>query len=146
MGNRILLIEDNPDCVVFFMRIIKDQMLIDDTTVVQNGREALDYLHGTGDYVAKHTNIMPELIILNLKMPQMSGFELLRQIRKSSRTKFIPVVILSGSDEEADIVKSYSLGANSYINKSADRNILYNSIYQLIHYWISINVSPYGSL
>jgi len=138
----ILLVEDNPDDEVLALRALKKNHILDEVIVVHDGVEALDYLFGTGTYAYRDTAIMPQLILLDLKLPRMDGLEVLQQIRANERTKLLPVVILTSSNEEKDLFDGYNLGANSYIRKPVDFTQFTQAIQQLKSYWLVLNESP----
>jgi CheY-like chemotaxis protein len=138
----ILLVEDNPDDEVLALRALKKNHLLNEVIVVHDGVEALDYLFGTGAYANRGTAIMPQLILLDLKLPKMDGLEVLQQIRAHERTKLLPVVILTSSNEEKDLFDSYNFGANSYIRKPVDFTQFTQAIQQLKSYWLVLNESP----
>jgi CheY-like chemotaxis protein len=139
---KMLLVEDNPDDEVLALRALKKNHLLDEVIVVHDGVEALDYLFCQGIYADRDRTIEPQLILLDLKLPKMDGHELLQQIRADDRTKLIPVVILTSSNEERDIFNSYNLGANSYIRKPVDFTQFADAIQQLKSYWLVLNEPP----
>lgn len=136
----ILLVEDNPDDQALTMRALKKANILNEIVVANNGEEALDYLFGTGAYAGRDLSIMPEVILLDLRMPKIDGLEVLKRIRANERTKFLPVVILTSSKEERDLVESYKLGANSYIQKPVDFVEFAEAIQTLGVYWLALNV------
>ena len=110
---QILLVEDNPDDVKLTMRALQKSKILNEVVVAQDGVEALDYLFGTGKFEGRDTKVVPQLILLDLKMPRMDGLEVLNRIRADERTKLLPVVVLTTSSEDRDRIESYNLGANS---------------------------------
>lgn len=138
----VLLVEDNPDDVDLTLRAFRRNNLMNEIVVVRDGAEALDYLFGRGAYADRELAILPQLILLDLKLPKVDGLEVLRQIRANELTKLLPVVILTSSKEEQDLIQSYSLHANSYIRKPVDFNQFRESIRQLGLYWLVLNESP----
>ena len=116
-GKIILLVEDNPDDEALTLRALKSSNIANEVVVAHDGTEALDYLFGNGAYTDRDTRAMPQVVLLDLKLPKMNGLDVLRRLRADERTKPLPVVILTSSDEERDIIESYGLGANSYIRK-----------------------------
>ena len=141
-SNVILLVEDNPDDVTLILRAFRKNNIVNDVVVAHDGVEATDYLFGTGDYAERKTLDMPQVILLDLKLPKVNGLEVLRQIRADARTKLLPVVILTSSDEEKDIIESYQLGANSYVRKPVDFTQFVEAVGQLGLYWLLLNESP----
>jgi CheY-like chemotaxis protein len=141
-GQIILLIEDNPDDEMLTLRALKKNNILNEVVVVRDGVEALDYLFGTGAYVDRDLSVMPHLILLDLRLPRIEGLEVLRRLRDDERTRLLPVVILTSSDEEQDIVSSYALGANSYIRKPVDFGQFTKSVQQLGLYWLVLNQGP----
>lgn len=135
----ILLVEDNPDDAELAIRALKKQHLANHVIHLIDGAEALDFLYGTGDYVDRNINNIPKVILLDLKMPKVNGLEVLQRIKSDTRTKMIPVVILTSSAEDPDIKKSYELGANSYIVKPVDFTNFAKIISDLGMYWLVIN-------
>ena len=143
MKNKIiLLVEDNPDDVKLTLRALKKSNIMNEVIVVGDGVEAMDYLFGTGKFAGRDTVIMPQVVLLDLKMPKMDGLEVLHRIRANERTKLLPVVILTTSSEDKDKVDSYRLGANSYIRKPVDFNQFVDAVQQLGLYWLVLNESP----
>lgn len=140
----ILLVEDNPDDEALTLRAFKKSNLSNEVVVARNGVEALDYLFGTGEYEGRNPEDTPHLILLDLKLPKVDGLEVLERIRADERTQLLPVVILTSSKEQEDLVKGYSLGANSFIRKPVDFNQFIISIQQLGLYWLVLNERPPG--
>src|SRR5687768_10534122 len=118
----IFLVEDNPDDEALMLRALKKNNIANEIVVAHDGVEALDYLFATGQHDARDDDDQPQLILLDLKLPKLDGLEVLKRLRNDERTKYIPVVVLTTSTEQRDIVESYELGANSYIQKPIDFN------------------------
>ena len=116
----ILLIEDNPDDEALTLRALEKNNIKNDVVVARNGAEALDYLFGTGPYAGRDLTVMPQVTLLDLKLPKIDGLEVLRQLRANELTRLLPVVILTSSNEEQDLIHGYGLGANSYVRKPID--------------------------
>jgi len=138
----ILLVEDNPDDEALTLRALKKNNIANEVVVARDGEEALDYLFATGAYQGRDTDVMPTVILLDLKLPRVDGLEVLRRLRSDERTKFLPVVILTSSDEEQDIIKSYNLGANSYVRKPVQFTRFSEAVRQLGLYWLLLNEPP----
>jgi len=138
----ILLVEDNPDDVALTMRSLKKNNIFNEVVVAKDGVEALDYLFGTGMYAGRDMKKLPVVVLLDLKLPRIDGLEVLKNIRQNEFTKLTPVVILTSSLEESDVVKGYNLGANSYIRKPVDFNQFNEAIKQLGLYWLLWNEPP----
>lgn len=138
----ILLVEDNPDDVLLTLRAFKKNNIANEVVVAGDGLEALEYLFGTGKFKKRDMNSMPAVVLLDLKLPKMDGLEVLERIRTDVRTKLLPVVILTSSKEEQDVMGSYSLGANSYIRKPVDFNKFVDAVRQLELYWMVLNEQP----
>jgi len=138
----ILLVEDNPDDVALTLRAFKKCNILNEVVVVQDGVEALEYLNGAGAFAGRDTKIMPQLILLDLKMPRMDGIALLQKLRSDERTRLLPVVILTTSNEDCDRLESYKLGANSYIRKPVDFKQFVDAVQQLGLYWLVLNEAP----
>ena len=141
-NKHILLVEDNPDDVKLTLRALKKNNILNKVVVVEDGVEALDYLHGTGRFAGRDLSDMPQLILLDLKMPKLDGLEVLLRIRQDERTRILPVVILTTSSEDKDRIESYKLGANSYIRKPVDFNQFLEAVQQLGLYWLVLNEAP----
>jgi CheY-like chemotaxis protein len=138
----ILLVEDNPNDVELTLRALKKHNLTNKVHVVKDGAEALEYIFANGAYAHRKVEHHPKVILLDLKLPKVDGLEVLRQLKSDERTKIIPVVILTSSKEEKDIVESYRLGANSYITKPVDFDKFVNSVSELGLYWLLLNEPP----
>ena len=138
----ILLIEDNPSDIDLTKRALEKGRIANALMVVSDGQEALDYLFGTGEYAGRDSSDFPALTLLDLKMPKVSGLDVLRRIRSDSRTRRMPVVILTSSREEQDIAAGYDLGVNSYILKPIDFEHFVQSVAQLGLYWLVLNEEP----
>ena len=138
----ILLAEDNPDDVELTMRAFKKNNIMNKFVVTKDGEETLDYLFGTGKHVGRDENNLPVVILLDLKLPKIDGLEVLKHIRQHQALKLMPVVILTSSNEEKDIVESYSLGANSYVRKPVDFDKFVEAIKYLGLYWLLLNETP----
>jgi two-component system response regulator len=135
----ILLVEDNPDDEALTLRALKKNNIKTEVIVAHDGAEALDYLFGTGLYAGRDTSVMPQVILLDLKLPKIEGLEVLRRMRADPRTKLVPVVVLTSSDEEADRISGYDLGANSYIRKPVEFEAFMERVRQLGLYWLVLN-------
>jgi two-component system response regulator len=142
INKNILLVEDNPDDVALTLRAFKKNNIANEVIVVGDGREALDYLFGAGKYKDRDMKRVPAVILLDLKLPKIDGLEVLQRIRADTRTKLLPVVILTSSKEDQDILGSYKLGANSYIRKPVDFNKFVDAVRQLELYWMVLNEQP----
>ncbi len=138
----ILLVEDNPDDELLAIRALKKNNISNEVVVARDGVEALDYLFGTGAHAGRDMSEMPQIILLDLKLPKIDGLEVLRRLRNDQRTKLLPVVVLTSSKEEQDLTESYSLGANSYIRKPINFAQFTEAIRQLGLYWLVLNESP----
>jgi len=138
----ILLVEDNPDDVELTLRALKKNNLANSVHVVKDGAEALEFIFGTGAYAERDINKTPKVILLDLKLPKVNGLEVLRKIKSDERTKVIPVVVLTSSQEERDIVESYKLGVNSYITKPVDFDKFIKTVADMGFYWLLVNKPP----
>lgn len=141
----ILLVEDNPDDLELMQLSLKEQNISNEVIVARDGSEALDYLFATGAHAGRDVSATPVVVLLDLKMPKVDGFEVLRRIRSDERTKLLPVVILTSSQEEQDMVSGYGLGANSYVSKPVDFVEFNDTIRQLGLYWLLLNKRPSGN-
>ncbi len=143
MSNKtILLVEDNPDDEALTIRALKKNNILNEVVVARDGAEALDYLFCQGDYSSRDPEAIPQLVLLDLKLPKIGGLEVLKQIRGNVRTEYLPVVILTTSKEEQDIIDGYKLGANSYVCKPVNFNEFAIAIKQLGLYWLILNETP----
>lgn len=138
-GTTILLVEDNPDDEALTLRALKKNNIHNDVVVARNGVEALDYLFGTGAHAGRDLTVMPAVVLLDLKLPKIDGLEVLRRMRAEERTRLVPVVILTSSNEERDRVNGYGLGANSYVRKPVDFGQFIEAVRQLGLYWLILN-------
>lgn len=138
----ILLVEDNPDDADLTLRAFKRNGIANDVVVASDGEEALDYLFATGAHADRNPATNPTLVLLDLKLPKVSGLEVLRRMREDERTKRIPVVVLTSSNEERDIITSYDLGANSFVRKPVDFSQFIEAARQLGLYWLVLNEVP----
>jgi two-component system response regulator len=138
----ILLVEDNPDDTDLTLRAFKKNNIANEIVVVNDGLEALDYLFAAGKFSERDIRSMPAVVLLDLKLPKVDGLEVLKRMRADVRTKLLPVVILTSSKEEQDVVESYRLGANSYIRKPVDFNKFVDAVLQLELYWMVLNEQP----
>lgn len=141
-GKVILLVEDNVDDEALAIRALKKNNILNEVVVARDGVEALDYLFGTGAYAGRDLSESPQVVLLDLKLPKFSGLEVLQRIREDKRTRFQPVVILTSSKEEQDLIGGYSLGANSYIRKPVDFSQFTEAVRQIGLYWLVLNEAP----
>ncbi len=135
----ILLIEDNPDDEALTVRALKKNNIANEIVVARDGQEALDYLFGEGLFAGRDTTQLPQVALLDLKLPKIDGLEVLKQIRANPLTQRLPVVVLTSSNEEQDIITSYSLGANSYVRKPVDFTQFLEAAHHLGLYWLVLN-------
>ena len=143
MDNKIiLLVEDTVDDVDLTLRSLKKNNIFNEVVVARDGAEALDYLFATGAYAGRDSSITPAVILLDLKIPKIDGLEVLRRLRADERTKRLPVVVVTSSKEELDMVTSYELGANSYVRKPVDFVQFSDAVRQLGMYWLLLNEPP----
>lgn len=140
----ILLVEDNPDDEALTLRAFKKNNILNEVVVARDGAEALDFLFCKGKFASRDCNADPELILLDLKLPKIDGLEVLKEIRSNPKTKLLPVIVLTSSKEEKDILKSYELYANSYIRKPVDFVQFSEAIRQLGVYWLVLNETPHN--
>lgn len=139
---QILLVEDNPRDAELTVRALRKRNLANDLVHVKDGQEALDWLFGTGVYLGRDTNHHPKVVLLDLKLPKVDGLEVLRAMRAHERTRPIPVVVLTSSRIEQDVVASYALGVNSYIVKPVDFEKFSSAVAEAGHYWLLLNHKP----
>lgn len=144
MNNKklILLVEDNPDDVALTLRAFKKSKIANEVVVAGDGVEALDFLFGTGAHAGRDTRIQPEVILLDLKLPKKDGFEVLRAMRADPRTRLLPVVILTSSKEQQDVISGYGGGANSYVRKPVEFEKFLEAVQHLGLYWLVLNEPP----
>jgi two-component system response regulator len=138
----ILLVEDNPSDVKLTQRALAQNQITNTLVHAQDGREALDYLFGTGRFAGRDVTDVPAVVLLDLKLPKVDGLEVLKSIRADERTKLLPVVVLTSSSQEEDVISSYRLGANSYIRKPVDFNRFAEAVRVLGLYWLLMNEPP----
>jgi two-component system, response regulator len=138
----ILLVEDNPDDEALTLRAFKKSNILNEVVVARDGVEALNFLFGTGSYSDRDLNIMPQMVLLDLKLPKIDGLEVLRRLRADERTQMLPVIILTSSKEEQDLINGYKYGCNSYIRKPVDFSQFSESVRQLGLYWLVLNETP----
>ena len=138
----ILLVEDNPDDELLMLRALRKNKITGEVVLARDGVEALDYLFGEGSYAGRDTSVMPQLILLDLKLPRIDGLEVLRRLRSDERTRLLPVVILTSSREQQDMLDGYGLGANSYVRKPVNFEQFVRAVEQLKLYWLILNEAP----
>jgi two-component system, response regulator len=141
-SNSILLVEDNPDDEALTLRAFRKNNVTNEVVVARDGAEALDYLFATGTYANRDVTLLPQVVILDLKLPKIDGLEVLRRMRAAPQTKLLPVVILTSSNEERDLLEGYGLGANSYVRKPVDFAEFVDAVRQLGLYWLLLNERP----
>ncbi len=142
----ILLVEDNPDDELLALRALKKTGVENEVVVAHDGVEALDYLFASGPHSGRDPAVMPQLILLDLKLPRVGGLEVLRRLRSHERTRLLPVVILSSSREHQDMLDGYSLGANSYVRKPVNFEQFVMAVELLRRYWLVLNEDPPGAV
>ena len=142
MDKTILLVEDDPDDEALATRALQRHRILNAIVVTRDGVEALDYVLCTGSYADRDPTALPAVILLDLKLPKIDGLEVLRRLRADTRSRHVPVVILTSSDEQQDIVRGYSLGANSYVRKPVDFTQFSDAVQQLGLYWLLLNEIP----
>ncbi len=142
-GRAILLVEDNVDDELLTLRAFERQHIKNEVHVARDGVEALEYLSGTGRFADRDASILPHVVLLDLNLPRLDGLEVLRRIRADEKTRLLPVVVLTSSKEEEDLIRSYSLGANSYVRKPVDFTEFVEAVRQLGMYWLLLNEAPW---
>ncbi|HLL57428.1 MAG TPA: response regulator [Rubrobacteraceae bacterium] len=142
MEKVILLVEDNPDDELLTRRALKKNSIGNEVVVARDGVEALDYLFGTGAHEGRDLSELPQVMLLDLKLPKIDGLDVLRRVRADERTRLLPVVILTSSREQQDLVNGYGCGANSYIRKPVDFAQFIEAVRQLGLYWLVLNETP----
>ena len=143
-SKKILLVEDNPDDIELTLRAFKKSKIMNEIVVKQDGEKAVEYLFGAEEVANNETLDLPILILLDLKIPKIDGLEVLKRIKNHERTKLIPTVILTSSNEQTDIINGYMRGCNSYIRKPVDFNQFAETVKQLGLYWLVLNEPPHN--
>jgi CheY-like chemotaxis protein len=138
----ILLVEDNEDDELLTIRGLQESNILNEVVVAHDGVEALDYLFGAGEHAGRDTREQPQVVLLDLMLPRLNGLEVLRRIREDPRTELLPVVVLTSSREEEDVIKSYELGANSYVRKPVKFVDFASAVRQLGLFWVLLNETP----
>ena len=138
-SNVILLVEDNPRDEALTLRALKKSNILNEVIVAHDGVEALDFFAGEGLHAGRDTSVMPQMVLLDLKLPKIDGLEVLRRLRIDKRTRTLPVVVFTSSSEEEDVISSYSLGANSYVRKPVEFEKFLEATKQLGMYWLVLN-------
>lgn len=138
----ILLVEDNPDDVELTRRVLRKSRIVNDVVVARDGVEALDYLFGQGEHAGRDIAQLPAVVLLDLKLPRVGGLDVLRRLRADKRTRLLPVVVLTASSEESDLIKSYSLGANGYVRKPVQPEEFAEAVHTVGLYWLLFNEVP----
>jgi two-component system, response regulator len=140
----VLLVDDNPDDIALMLRVFRRAGVLgrDEVVVVRDGVQALDFVFASGEHAGRDAGLLPKVIVLDLKMPRVDGIEVLRRVRAEARTSFVPVVILTSSDEERDLRQCYQLGANSYIRKPEASTQFSDAVAALGRYWFGLNRLP----
>ena len=139
---QILLVEDNDDDVQLTLRAFRKSDLVSTVTVVRDGVEAFEYLLATGEYASRNPDVLPDLVLLDIKLPRVDGVQVLERLRSHPRTKLIPIVILTSSAEPKDLLTCYTLGANSYVRKPIDFQQFTRALHQIGSYWLQTNQAP----
>jgi two-component system, response regulator len=145
MENRhILLVEDNEQDELLTLRALKKSNVLNEVVVARDGQEALDYLMGQGPYAGRDVNDLPQVVLLDLKLPKVDGLEVLKRIRGNETTRSLPVVVLTTSQEDSDVVAGYKNGANSYVRKPVESAKFHEAIKNLGLYWLILNIPPHS--
>jgi len=139
---QILLVEDNADDVELTLRAFRKSDLVNNVTVVRDGVEALDYLLATGEHAERNPDELPDLVLLDIKLPRVDGLQVLERLRANPRTRLVPVVVLTSSIEPRDLLTCYTLGANSYVRKPIDFQQFSGALQQIGSYWLQTNQAP----
>jgi len=140
----LLLVEDNPDDEALTLRALRKYNLANEVVVARDGQEALDYMFGDGKFSGRDTSQLPQVILLDLKLPKVDGLQVLERLGANPQTRRVPVVVLTSSNEESDLIRSYDLGANSYVRKPVNFEEFLEAARQLGLYWLVLNEVPYG--
>jgi two-component system response regulator len=140
--HEILLVEDNADDVDLTLRALRRNKIANDVIVVRDGVEALDYLFAAGQYAGRDPAALPQVVLLDLKLPRLDGLQVLERVRANPKTRLLPIVILTSSTEQRDLLTGYTLGANSYIRKPVDFEQFVDAVHQLGLYWLVLNQRP----
>ena len=140
----ILLVEDNPDDEELTMRALRQAKVANDIVVARDGAEAVEFVFGEGRHAGRDTSKMPAVILLDLKLPKLSGLDVLQRLRADERTRLVPIVVLTSSSEDEDMLKSYRSGANSYVRKPVEFGAFVGAVSQLGVYWVLLNQPPPG--
>ena len=138
----IMVVEDNPDDEELTLRALRQAKIANEIVVTRDGNEALEFVFGTGQYAGRNLDRMPAVVLLDLKLPKLNGLEVLKRLRSDPRTKLIPVVVLTSSSEDEDMLRSYQVGANSYVRKPVEFASFANAVSQLGMYWMLLNETP----
>ena len=142
LNKLILLVEDNADDEELTLRALRKHNISNEIVVARDGVEALDFLFGTGAHASRDATYLPELVLLDLKLPKLDGLEVLKRVRADPRTRLLPIVILTSSKEQQDIINGYGFGANSYVRKPVDFEQFLDGVKQLGLYWLVLNQGP----
>jgi two-component system response regulator len=138
----ILLVEDNPDDEELTLRALRQAKVANDIVVARDGAEAIEFVFGEGRHAGRDTSKMPAVILLDLKLPKLSGLDVLQRLRADERTRLVPIVVLTSSSEDEDMLKSYRSGANSYVRKPVEFGAFVGAVSQLGVYWVLLNQPP----